>query len=295
MAPAYRQQVQATARELVAHRTRSFQAQQQTQQGGQPRDSQGRFAPADAGAAAYANQGGQQAAQQQGASGTSQGTGDVRAQQGQSAPPTAAVAPAAVVDYLAKLKQFAKGLGDDALAAPLVESVQELAQSFQQQLGQRDQQIQQLLASQTAGQYTAQRQFEAEAEKAYDVLSKDVPELKPAADASPADKQAAQQLWLTVDNAARQFFEASWRNGQPISWEQSLVQMGRALLNPNIQANAQRALAQTRTETLAGAPARGTGVTQPQRQMSRDDKDRAAFDALNAGGDPDQIRRELGS
>lgn len=294
MAPAYRQSVQATARELVAHRTRNFQAQQQAQQGGQPRDSQGRFAPADAGAAANANQGGQPAAQQQGASGTSQGTGDVRAQ-GQSAPTTAAVAPAAVVDYLAKLNQFAKGLEDDALAAPLLESVQALANSFQQQLGTRDQQIQQLLEQQSANQYAASRQFQIEADKAYETLSQEIPELKPAADAPIAERQAAGQLWGQLDQMARAFMKASYDNGNPISWEQSLVQMGRSLFSSSIQTNAQRALAQTRTETLAGAPARGAGVTQPQRQMSRDDKDRAAFDALNAGGNPDQIRRELGS
>jgi hypothetical protein len=285
--PKWRESLISSAKQLLAQSSREFQRQ---------RDAQGRFAP---------NDGQQQQTFENPAAGTAPaqaaplegagslpspaGTQDVRAQRPAAAPATSQNPPA---DLMAPFKAFAEQLGDETLSKPFIEGYQGLINGVQQSFGQLQQQFQaELRQHEKINAYLIARAEASEEQHARETLGKEIPEL--TAGRTPAEKQAAAALWDKVRNQAQIFARASVDSGQPWSWGESLIMAGRAVLNPNIQTHAQRALANTRSATLAGSAERGTEEARPHRTLTKDELDRAKFAALEAGKSADQVRQEF--
>lgn len=269
MPPKYREALLTSARELVASKTREFQRQAaQTA----PRDSQGRFQPMPAE---------QQASQQTTQSGAAQaaaGSG-TQAQSATVTPPAGTQAGNGTQTSpqfrgMDKVRKFAEELGTD-LAAPLLEGLQELDGERSAEFKAMEQRLSQVAQG---SQYALQRLVAQEETTARATLAKDIPAVNDP------------QKWEQVKTNAKVFAQAAYNSGAHFTWEDSLVTAARALFSPDLQQQAQRRLAESRTSSLQGTPERGTAQAKPSRAMSKDDWDAAALEALESGKSVEDVR-----
>lgn len=92
---------------------------------------------------------------------------------------------------------------------------------------------------------------------------------------------------------ALQLVRASVAAGKPMEWQQAIEQAGRSMFLTDIQQNAQQRLLQGRAASLRGTPERGTAKTPAPKAKTPEDKERQAFEKLEAGEDPVRIRASL--
>lgn len=259
----FRDALVASARDLVAGRTRDFQRQAaQTA----PRNERGQFQPMPA------------PTQQAPADNTQANGQGTQAQDSTKTPPAGTQADNRAnptsLRGMDKLKKFADELGPE-LAAPLLEGLQEIDGDRTAAFQQMEQKLSQVAQG---SQYALQRLVAQEESTARATLAKEIPAVNDAA------------KWDEVKANAKVFAQAAYSSGANFTWEDSLMKAGRALFSQDMQQQAQKKLADRRTTSLQGTPERGTEQAKPSRGMSKDDWDRAALDALESGKSVEDVR-----
>lgn len=88
-------------------------------------------------------------------------------------------------------------------------------------------------------------------------------------------------------------FQASLSAPEPLTWKESLELAGRSILHPDIKQQAQAELIGRRKQALRASPAKGNLSTHPDRALSVEDRDHAAWEQLQAGRQAKDVRAAL--
>ncbi len=275
----------AASRELLGARSRDYQrARGNGKNGDRARDEQGRFAeqnspekgesgepgsPTDAGAAARAAPAKDAPTATQGTreADASQPAGDVRGQPG--------ARPAPVQLPLDAVKKLTEQYGEEG-AAPIVEALTAMQQQFNEQMGRLNQASAQ---SEQAAREALHRGIVQEERTALTNLAEELPTL--------ASDDAA---WAKVKTNARVLAHAADSAGADWTWQQCLETAARSLFHSDIRQQAQRNLAKDRQTSLRATPERGNEQQRPANAVSKDEWERIAFEALDNGKTPDEIK-----
>jgi len=281
--PTVRQNLLVSAKRILGEKTRLFQRERAIEQERNPR---GQFSgsPTSTPAAAPSNQSTSPAAgtptgQEQITQSPDGGGGhagqpalrDVRAQdpeQGQRAQAQAPVQPRqAAFD---KFRQFAQKVEDPQITDPLLEGLEDLQKLHDEELQTRDKQV----------NYVTQRLIAREEKDARSVLASEIPNL--------TDEQ-----FEGIKQRAKVFAQAAYSAGEAWTWEDALLQAGRASSSPNIRQAVQQELATKRRQTLSNTPERGTAQQRPHRAADKNDQDRMALELLDSGRTLSDVRADL--